>query len=412
MRLAKTIIVPILLIIIFVQTGFMIVPQDNNLLFPDCENNRFEPAEAIWSDNFNDGNYDGWTVTRGALDASDGVLRGATATWNWIYRDCISNNGTWSFDVYYAGVAGFNVWFLCNYLELGNYYRPWDGYFIHISEYTSGTIQLRRDWDGGQVVLDSYDPPGSLNGWWNIEVDRTTEGWITVRVNGTEQMEVYDDKWNESLYFFFESYNIQAIDNILVDDEIMDTTTTVTTTTTSTSTTAATTGNIISPSAMTLIYAGVGIALVLVFSVAAVSLSKRKHHRPQTDAQGFPREPASRLPPTATTPSDSQSLVLGALKSYPRVSMRELSKLLSLPEDEVRRLTLKLIAAGAVTGAFDRSMDEFVSVSGTKVVRDLESDSSKTHAFPSCPFCGASLNRPLGAGESMKCENCGKMMKG
>jgi hypothetical protein len=197
-------------------------------------------SEIYWADDFNDGNYDGWTVTRGALDASDGVLRGITTTWNWIYCNSTINNGTWSFDVYYAGFDGFNVWFICNYIQPGSYYRPWDGYFVHLSEYTSGTIQLKRDWDGGQVVLDSYDPPGSLDGWWNIEVDRSSDGWITVRVNGTECMQVQDDKWSESLYFFYESYNLQAIDNVEVGD--FEVTTTPTTTTTSTTTTTPATG--------------------------------------------------------------------------------------------------------------------------------------------------------------------------
>ena len=48
-------------------------------------------------------------------------------------------------------------------------------------------------------------------------------------------MEVQDDKWNESLYFFFESYDQQAIDNIEVG--LIDVTTPPTTSTSTTDTT-------------------------------------------------------------------------------------------------------------------------------------------------------------------------------
>jgi hypothetical protein len=237
MKMRTLAVLGFLLALTFAQIEFV-----GTNYFPVClvSDNAIPSSLTYWTDDFNDGNYDGWTVTRGALDATDGVLRGTTTTWNWIYHNSTRNNGSWSFDVYYAGFDGFNVWFMCNRLDPGNYYRTWDGYFIQITEYTGGTIQLKRDWDGVQTTLDSYDPPGSLDGWWNIEVDRTIDGWITVRVNGTEQMEVYDDKWDSSQYFYFGSYNLQAMDNVEVGD--FDVTTTSTTTST-TDTTTATTGS-------------------------------------------------------------------------------------------------------------------------------------------------------------------------
>ncbi|MGY5863457.1 MAG: hypothetical protein RTV41_02575 [Candidatus Thorarchaeota archaeon] len=229
MKMRTMVVLGFLLALTLVQIEFV-----GTIHSPQClvSDNAILSSLTDWADDFTDGNFDDWTVTIGALDASDGVLRGTTATWNWIYHNstCIS---TWSFDVYYRGTGAFNVWFMCNYTQPSNSYRPWDGYFIHMGS-AMGNIEMKRDWDGGQVVLASYDP-GSLIGWWNIEVNRSSDGWINVRVDGTERMEVQDDKWNESLYFFFESYDQQAIDNIEVG--LIDVTTPPTTSTSTTDTT-------------------------------------------------------------------------------------------------------------------------------------------------------------------------------
>lgn len=380
-------------------------------------------ASTVWSDNFDDGDYSGWTITRGGYSAASNLLRGTTTTWNYIEHPSTTVTGTWSFDYnFYGGEDGIwqstegdlGIWFIANDHQSGDTTQAQSGYFILFHPHV-GAIELWMDpGDEGynRVLLDSWSPSNFVK-WWHVDITRDSDGVFNVYLDNISRIQATDTSYNTSSFFGFLGYNYQEMDNVEVQDIVVIPTTNATASTTTTTTTAeTTTGNTIQPSNMTLIYAGVGIALVLLFAFAAISMSKRKHHKPPTGKQGLLREPQSTLVPTSTMSSDSRDLVLGALKSYPRVSMRELSKLLQLPEDEVRRLTLKLIAAGAVTGAFDRSMDEFVSVSGTKAVRELETDASKAQAFPSCPFCGASLTRPLGAGESMKCENCGKMMKG
>ncbi|NHI84125.1 MAG: hypothetical protein EAX81_07465 [Candidatus Thorarchaeota archaeon] len=71
-----------------------------------------------------------------------------------------------------------------------------------------------------------------------------------------------------------------------------------------------------------------------------------------------PRESSGGASHTDTV--ESKELVLGALKSYPRMRMKELSKLLDMPAEKVCRITLRLIATGSVVDAFDRAMDEFI----------------------------------------------------
>ena len=57
-------------------------------------------------------------------------------------------------------------------------------------------------------------------------------------------------------------------------------------------------------------------------------------------------------------------------------------------------------------------MDEFVSVQATQVGRDLKSNEEELKAIPRCIHCGAPLKKPLGTGETVKCDNCGQLMTG
>jgi hypothetical protein len=185
-------------------------------------------ATTVWSDDFSDGDYDGWTVTRGSLSAADGVLRGLTTTWNWINHPSTVANGTWNFDVYYMGIEGFNVWFICNYLNPVDYYNGEEGYGINFWV-TGGNIRLLRDHSDTQTVLDTYDPE-SLDGWWNFTITRDLTGRIDVYINGVLRLQATDTMFNSSSYFVFETYNTQAIDNIVVKDVVEQPITTPTTT--------------------------------------------------------------------------------------------------------------------------------------------------------------------------------------
>ncbi|MHA1638326.1 MAG: hypothetical protein ACTSUO_00995 [Candidatus Thorarchaeota archaeon] len=108
----------------------------------------------------------------------------------------------------------------------------------------------------------------------------------------------------------------------------------------------------------------------------------------------------------------SDDIVLGALKSYPRISMNELADILKIPVDQVRRTTLKLIGTEAVSGTFDRRSDEFTSIDASEAGRELREDAMDAFALPRCPNCSAPLSKPLVAGETMECPNCGTWVTG
>ena len=65
-------------------------------------------AAEVWSDDFDDGNYDDWTVTEGEFTCADGYLEvtehtgGTAGSWSGIYRNSTVTSGTWSFDYFRA----------------------------------------------------------------------------------------------------------------------------------------------------------------------------------------------------------------------------------------------------------------------------------------------------------------------
>ena len=69
-------------------------------------------AAVVWSDNFDDGNYDGWTVEDGDYSVTDGALRSeATGDLNnIIWYPSTTAVGTWNFSFMYdeteTGIGG------------------------------------------------------------------------------------------------------------------------------------------------------------------------------------------------------------------------------------------------------------------------------------------------------------------
>ena len=92
-------------------------------------------AETVWFDTFDDGNYDGWTVTEGSwvINGTDNYL---TSEWiasaHRIWHSSNQTVGTWSFDHYQGSTEGAGTWicFMANGTDPPDDYY---GYGIHIA---------------------------------------------------------------------------------------------------------------------------------------------------------------------------------------------------------------------------------------------------------------------------------------
>ena len=187
-------------------------------------------AVVVWSDDFNDGNYDGWTVEEGDWDASTGVLIGYVPPWvTRIWCPSTQVEGTWSFDHYNVAdpppdkTFTYDVHFMAN----GSAASPGcdiSGYGFRIKELS---VYLIR-WDSYKpVILRVNIVEGIRHNWNHYDITRnSTTGEMNVFVNGTHVLQATDTTYNLSEKFVIHlearwSLNhYDAIDNIAVDDEI------------------------------------------------------------------------------------------------------------------------------------------------------------------------------------------------
>jgi len=193
-------------------------------------------ADEVWSDDFDDGNFDGWTVFGldaasepprrvdvGFISAADNTLRatgGGMSYFSIASHPSSVTIGTWSFDVYVTGRSGMSKTFV-GFMNAA--LPPSEsalGYDIGIDLPLFRFVLLK--WVGYDYYeLGEYAPEGGITDkWWHIDVTRDADGHFYVYANGTLAMEVVDTEVTTSEYFRFASESGPALDNIIVSDTI------------------------------------------------------------------------------------------------------------------------------------------------------------------------------------------------
>ena len=198
-------------------------------------------AVPVWSDDFDNRNYNGWTVKTGTFSCADRTLAGTYDSTpegnsmrfdNEIWINSTVSYGTWSFDLYYGGQSmwGPGLWFTCDGIssdlewigvgwpggkglaiqrEGANwYFHKVSGWDVGISATWNATSDGSYGLETGYHVYFTYDSIGFFNLW----------------INGTH----FEEAANFNSVFHFESKNILVamnrgswIDNIEVWDEVI-----------------------------------------------------------------------------------------------------------------------------------------------------------------------------------------------
>lgn len=182
-------------------------------------------ATEVWSDDFNDGNLDGWVADAGTI-VVDGTLRGSQSTE--VYRPCNLTSGTWSFDVLDIGNwrmalrPGLYVYFMSSHPDAGTQIT----YCLRITQGTTSAglkyIYAITRMDGEATVtlasadgIEDSELKGTLH---HIRIARTPSGHMSVFVNETLMVEAMDNEISTSECFRIILAYDYAIDNIVVDD--------------------------------------------------------------------------------------------------------------------------------------------------------------------------------------------------
>ncbi|MHA1943846.1 MAG: hypothetical protein ACW96M_05560 [Candidatus Thorarchaeota archaeon] len=203
---------------------------------------------VVWSDDFNDGDYDGWTICENLVLGSEWPTAGFNgsqwlATNSYLQLDQEGKGvitypsnvayGTWSFDFKFNETQiGFLSWAEVVIISSGHIlttddWVPLEGFAIWIrfdvftiEEPHDFTLSLKKGHDGDTTTIDSaWHVP--VAGWHHIDVTRNTTGWFSVYHNGSPIMEGGDTDIDTSELFMVWFEEWQMIDNIVVDDELL-----------------------------------------------------------------------------------------------------------------------------------------------------------------------------------------------
>lgn len=171
-------------------------------------------AMVVWSDDFNDGNYDGWTVTYGSFSLANNCLLAMEAS-SAINHPSTVTEGTWSFDLHSSGLTSSGV-HLSFYCEDFVFY-PKTGFDLKVGR---NAFELMYWEDYYDIVLGAYYPTSHIMGWHHVDVTRDATGLMRVFINGTLRIEVANTPTITSNYFHFFCGPDEGIDNVVVSDSI------------------------------------------------------------------------------------------------------------------------------------------------------------------------------------------------
>ncbi|MCX6654048.1 MAG: carboxypeptidase regulatory-like domain-containing protein, partial [Candidatus Bathyarchaeota archaeon] len=196
-------------------------------------------AATVWSDNFDDGNLNGWTISgasyysmknsilaEGNFSAADKTLRATGVekymAYSFATHPTMTTTGTWSWDLYFNKEGNMNgIAALVDLIDKPVMELPfdWNGYGISITE--TGGVGFWQIIDGCHNELQprgNFNPhPGT---WTHIDVTHDSDGRWRLYANGTLANEIVDKKLLDFSYFGLWLCPGPAIDNVVISDTI------------------------------------------------------------------------------------------------------------------------------------------------------------------------------------------------
>jgi hypothetical protein len=192
----------------------------------------------VWSDDFNDGNYDGWLICSPSWgnppsnwSAANYYLQIEQGHWGTISHPSTVAYGTWSFDFKANGTQvtagqGLSIGFISNDINNATEVvdsEDWSCYGLKIraaitTEGNEFYLSLTKWYGGVFTILDDYDTYLPVVGWHHIDVSRSTDGLFHVYYNGSLVMQGEDNEMTTSELFVVSLADWNMIDNIVVDD--------------------------------------------------------------------------------------------------------------------------------------------------------------------------------------------------
>ncbi|MFX1582063.1 MAG: hypothetical protein ACFFCJ_07555, partial [Promethearchaeota archaeon] len=181
-------------------------------------------AALVWTDDFDDGNFDDWTISQGDFTAADNSLRATAAGWNFAIHSSTVAYGRWIFDVEATETPSDHFYvYLMSYI--GSNYR----FSIFTDAFPGWSVgdefTLLKQQGTTTVPIAEFIPVGDITGWYHFEVHRNNTGYFEVYINGVLRMQVLDNDITQSSTFQFATEIGPGIDNVEIHNWIEEPTT-------------------------------------------------------------------------------------------------------------------------------------------------------------------------------------------
>jgi hypothetical protein len=195
-------------------------------------------ASIIWSDNFDDGDLDGWTLSGASWFAYKGSKLGAgnfsvadktlrvTGVEKYMALSFSSHpkmtaTGTWSWDLYFnpeGTMIGKTA--AIDFVDTPIMELPfdWSGYSIDITNMGDFTFWRIEDGTYAQVIASGFK--SNQGSWVHMDMTYDSNGRWCLYVNDTLKVDVVDKKVSDFSYFGFWLVQGPAIDNVVVSDTV------------------------------------------------------------------------------------------------------------------------------------------------------------------------------------------------
>ncbi|MFX0078261.1 MAG: hypothetical protein ACFE8O_03390 [Candidatus Hermodarchaeota archaeon] len=183
-------------------------------------------AAVGWSDDFNDGNYDGWTVEEGSFTAVGNSLNTTgTSTDNSISHNSTAAFGFWSFDIYINESEGslYEPRWSSAFIRVGAWPGDPDAYVLEIWSDETAVLQILRlvrvdAGELGPVLADDTTSISSIHGWQAVNITRSLAGEFEVFLNGTSYLQCTDLTYTTSEYFVLAMTKNSMFDDLVVSE--------------------------------------------------------------------------------------------------------------------------------------------------------------------------------------------------
>jgi hypothetical protein len=196
-------------------------------------------ADVVWSEDFEDGDLDGWIIVQGAFAIVDGALESKVSQnllmdfylMSGMYHPSTVSVGTWSFDFKCEGKSD-SPEFIIDFISLtqhrmntGSIGKNY-GFYIGFVRPQQYEIYRNTKYPSAEKALQICQSHSGteLNKWHHVDITRDEDGRIRVYVDGVMGINHVDKTYSESMYL---GVNLEysprgkaIIDNIVVSDTI------------------------------------------------------------------------------------------------------------------------------------------------------------------------------------------------